>query len=74
MAGIETGLDLAACTARLEAGVDAHAVRLLLTTPAADETQGGEEAPSRVSPEMAAMEAMAARRKSRGEEEGYGKE
>lgn len=61
MAGVETGLDLAAVAARIEDGVDAHAVRFLLLQPAPP-PEGTEDSRT-ASPEMAALAAMAERRR-----------
>lgn len=61
MTGMETGLDMAALAYRLDRDVDAHAVRLLLTTPAEDDAERG----GKLSPELAALAAMAERRKTR---------
>lgn len=68
MAGVEMGLDLASIGHRIEEGVDAHAVRFLLLQPA---PPGEGDVRRTLSPEVAALEAMAERRKDRkGDEDG----
>ncbi len=68
MSAVEMGLDFAAIAARLEPGIEAHAVRHLLVTPVAgeraDDAEDDEPAPGLMSPEDAALSAMADRRQS----------